>query len=92
MFPRHEAVRPYLHYASLYPRSRHPYIRYTGCRFPSNSEVYFPCSSVLIDVIVDIHRATVCNGYAELCNRSYSNITFAGGELRLESRLVPPHS
>jgi len=26
-------------------------------------------------------RASVCNGHAELCNRSYGNITFMGGEL-----------
>ncbi|KAF8267905.1 PLC-like phosphodiesterase [Lactarius quietus] len=28
--------------------------------------------------LIDLHSVTVCNGHAELCNRSYSNITFPG--------------
>jgi hypothetical protein len=27
---------------------------------------------------IPVKRATVCNGHAELCNRSYGNITFVG--------------
>ncbi len=27
----------------------------------------------------DLHRATECNGHAELCDRSYGNVTFLGG-------------
>ena len=96
MFPRNEVVRPYHHYASIHPCRRRPYICYTRCRWSSSSKsekVRIPCSSVSLgvaNVIDDIHRATVCNGYAELCNRSYSNITFAGGTSRV-SRLPPAY-
>jgi hypothetical protein len=29
-------------------------------------------------------RASVCNGHAELCDRSYGNITYVGGELHYD--------
>ena len=28
---------------------------------------------------IPLKRASVCNGHAELCDRSYGNITFVGG-------------
>lgn len=42
------------------------------------------CDSILISLSGIVHmflrvRATVCNGHAELCNRSYGNTTFLGG-------------
>lgn len=37
-------------------------------------------ASVAIGSVVPAKRATVCNGHAEFCDRSYGNITYVGGE------------
>ena len=45
---------------------------------PVTQRGYEPVLFRLLEVI-DLRSVTpVCNGHAELCNRSYSNITFAG--------------
>lgn len=40
------------------------------------THAHFVFGSVLAPAILP--RATICNGHAELCNRSFGNVTFVG--------------
>ncbi|GLB35944.1 hypothetical protein LshimejAT787_0302320 [Lyophyllum shimeji] len=36
------------------------------------------CSAAAVQALAPARRATVCNGHAELCNRSYGTVTYVG--------------
>lgn len=47
-------------------------------RFPKMSSLGLPLLSLVAAFTGGVHAASVCNGYAALCDKLYSNVTFIG--------------